>query len=444
MRRALGFTLAIGIITAACSGKGNTPTSPSEAGTPSGGSTGSATIAGAVQGGLPSAVAVAGTPVSSSVDSGGRFTLANVPAGDVQLQFTGGGASAMLPVASVQPSQRIELVVSVAGSTAAIESQVRSGGSESELEGRVESLPPTTAPLTFKAAGRLVTTTTSTRFQDGSASRSFGDLQIGMRVHVRGTPSGDGITATLVELQNSRVDIPVEVNGVIDTLTGIASAFQFKIGSIVVKGDASTAFFGDGNRSDTFADLEDGARVEVKGQQRDGFVYAVRIHINNNDDDDDDDDEGQNTSASIEGRLNAIGGTAPALVLTVGTTTVRTSASTTVKRRGDVQSLDTLRVGQTLHVVGTRQNDGSLDARKIEIDDDEDGGEFEIEGSMGGRAGTCPSLTFGVNGFSIATNGATDFDGTACTAFKNGDKVNVKGIRQANGSVLATRLRRKN
>jgi len=122
---------------------------------------------------------------------------------------------------------------------------------------------------------------------------------------------------------------------------------------------------------------------------------------------------------------------------------VRTSSSTTVKRRGDVQSLDTLKVGQSLHVIGTRQSDGSLAARLIEIDDDATGGEFEIEGSMGGLKGTCPSLTFGVNGFSIATNGSTTFDGTACSAFKNGDKVNVKGLKQADGSVLATRLRRK-
>lgn len=441
MRAALGFVLAASVVAAACGGKGSSPTSPSGAGNPPpASSSGSATIAGAVQGALPSSVAVAGTTVTSPVDAGGRFTLGNVPSGDVQLQFSGGGATVTLPVAAVQPAERIDLVVSVAGASAAIESQVRSGGSGAELEGRVESLPPTTAPLSFKAAGKVVNTGPSTRFQDGSATRSFSDLKIGMRVHVKGTASGDAITATLVELQNSNVDIPVEVNGVIDTLTGAAAAFQFKIGSIVVKGDTNTAFFGDGDKPDTFADLKNGVRVEVKGQQRDGFVYAVRIHINNGDDDDD--NPPQDTSASIEGRLNTIGGAIPSLVLTVNTTTVRTSSSTTVKRRGDVQTLDTLRVGQTLHVVGTRRSDGSIDARLIEINDDETGGEFEIEGSMGGLKGTCPSVTFGVNGFSIRTNASTTFDGTACSAFKNGDKVNVKGTKQSDGSVLATRLRR--
>jgi hypothetical protein len=365
--------------------------------------------------------------------------LANVPSGDVQLQLTGGGANAMVPVAAVQPAERIDLVLSVAGATAAIESQVRSGGATTELEGRVESLPPTVVdPLSFKAAGRLVKTDASTRFQDGSQTRSFADLRIGMRVHVKGTTSGDTINATLVELQNSNVDIPVNVNGVIDTLTGTASAFQFKIGSIVVKGDGNTAFFGDGDSPDTFANLKEGVRVEVKGQQRDDFVYATRIHIN--DGDDDDDESPEDTSASIHGTLKAIGGAVPALVLTVDTTTVRTSSSTTVKRRGDFQTLETLKIGQSLHVIGTRQSDGSLDARHIEINDDPTGNDVEIEGSVGGLKGSCPSLSFGINGYAVTTNGVTTFVGLTCPAMKSGDKVKVNGTKQGDGSVLATKV----
>jgi hypothetical protein len=167
----------------------------------------------------------------------------------------------------------------------------------------------------------------------------------------------------------------------------------------------------------------------------------VRIHINDGSDDDDDDNT-QDSSASIQGMLKTIGGAIPTLTLTVNTTTVRTSSSTTVKRRGDFQSLDTLKVGQTLHVVGTRQSDGSIDARLIEINDDADGGEVEIEGSVGGLKGGCPSVTFGINGYSIVTNAATVFDGAACTSIKNGDKVKVTGTKQASGSVLATKVKK--
>ena len=37
-----------------------------------------------------------------------------------------------------------------------------------------------------------------------------------------------------------------------------------------------------------------------------------------------------------------------------------TTASTTVKRRGDVQTLNQLKLGQTLHVIGARQPGGAL------------------------------------------------------------------------------------
>ena len=450
MRRALGLTLVAALLAGACGG--SSPSSPSAA-TPAPGTTaGSAMITGSVQGASASAmtaasngvaltgvtVTVLGTGISSTVDAGGRFTLMNVPPGTVQLQLTGGGANATVTISSIQASQTVDVVLAVAGSIASLESEVRTGTGEAELEGRVESLPPTQPALTFKAAGRTVKTDASTRFVDGSQSRTFADLRVGMRVHAKGSMVGDQFTATLVELQNSNTSIPVEVNGVIDTLTGSAAAFSFKIGSRLVKGDANTTFFGDGDKSDTFTDLKEGSRVEVKGEQRDDFVYAVRIHINGTTDTNDDP---QDDSASIHGVLKAMSGAVPNLVLTVDTTTVRTSSSTQVKRRGDFQTLNELKTGQSLHVIGVRQSNGSIDARLIEIDDDATGGEFEIEGALGGLNGTCPAIQFGVNGFSITTSASTTFEGTACSGLKSGTKVNVKGVKQADGSVAATRVK---
>ena len=451
MRRFTEALIVAAALMAGCGGKGANPTAPSNTGgntpvTPAGPM---ATITGSVQGAAANAVVarsggpaltgvtvtVVGTSISVSVDVAGRFTLLNVPPGDGQLQLSG-SANGTLPISSVQPLETIDLVVMVSGSAASIDSQVRSGTGQADLEGRVESLPPTMPPRTFKAAGRQVTTDSATRFLDGSITRSFADLQLGMRVHVKGSLSGDTFTATIVELQNAHI-VPVEVNGVIDSLTGSAAAFQFKIGSRVVKGDVNTAFFGDGDKPDTFADLKNGARVEVKGQQRDDFVYATRIHINGTGT-----EPPQDTSASIHGVLESIGGIKPTLVLLVDTTTVRTTSGTEVKRRGDVQTLDTLQLGQSLHVIGVRQADGSLDARLIEIDDDATGGAFEIEGSLGGLKGTCPAVQFGVNGFSIVTSASTTFEGAACTALKGGDKVTVKGVRQADGSVAATKVTR--
>ena len=438
------YGLLVAALGSACGGTSSSPTSPSTA---SGAPT--ATITGTLRGGSPLlaastgtamsgvVVTVVGTNISASVDAADRFTLTGVPPGDVTLKFSGAGVDSSVPLAQLRPAETVSLVVSVAGASVSVDSEIRSTASSQQLEGRVESLPPTTAANTLVVAGKTVTTDSSTRFEQGGATKSYADLLIGMRVHVEGTATGFDLAATLIRIQNTNTWIPVEVNGVIDSVTGTAAMFQFKIGSRLIKGDDLTIFFG--NPTQSFSLLKDGVRVEVKGQQRDGYVYAERIHVN---DDDDADDDGQDDSASIHGILTAIGGAKPTLNLTVGGTTVRTSAETIVKRRGDVQTLDALKTGQTLHVIGVRQSNGSIDARRLDIDDDAPGGEFEIEGSLGGLKGSCPAVSFGVNGFSVVTNNSTVFDGVACSALKSGDKINVKGVTQANGSVIATRVKK--
>jgi hypothetical protein len=442
---------------AACGGRSTTPTAPSTATTspapqPSPGSGPGATISGTLQSQSSAAsfgysalgsplsgmtITVVGTSISAVADGNGHFSLSNVPAGDVQLRITAPGTDATVSVTQVQDSQSVQVVIVVSGNTATVDGELRSGAGEAELEGRVEALPPTTASLTFKAAGQLVTTDAFTKFIDGSISRSFSFLAIGQRVHVKGTMSGGTFTATTVEIQNTNTAIPVEVNGVIDSLSGTASSFQFKIGSNTIQGDSSTTFFGDGSKSVTFGDLKNGSRVEVKGEQRNGFVFANSIHIN----DAGTDDNNQDQSASIEGTLKNIAGSKPTLTLTVDTTTVTTTGSTVVKRRGDVQTLDNLKVGQTIHVIGTRQSDSSIVAREIDIDDDATGGEFEIEGALGGLAGTCPSVSFVVNGYSITTSSSTTFDGGSCASLKSGTNVDVKGTKQADGSIAATSVK---
>ncbi len=253
-----------------------------------------------------------------------------------------------------------------------------------------------------------------------------------------------GSQATVVADSRNPNAAQIPVNGRIEGLTGATASFEFRIGGQTIRGDSQTQFFGDGDRPDTFKDLFEGARVEVKASARDTFLYAVRIHIN--------DQQAPptgpgpttppDTSASIEGLLTGLTGLPPNLQLVVAGVTVRTSTATTVQRRGDTQDLSTLRLNMTLHVVGDRRADSSIDARFIQIKDDVVGGRFEIEGSMGGMKGSCPSLTFGVNGFSIATAPATVFT-PACTEFKNGNKVLVVGITQPSGAVAATEVTRR-
>lgn len=443
MKRPAAFLLVYALLAAAC-GSNSNPASPSDAANPGG--TSGATISGAivsagsgastmgVQAATPQAmsgltVTVAGTNVSASVDSSDRFVLRGIPAGNVQLQFSAPGFAAALEIADVRTAEAIALTVSLAGaSSVVLESQRRSMGSEEQLEGRVEALPPAVAAGSLVVAGRTVLTSSTTAFFLRGANSTFAALAVGQRVHVKGEATGSSLRASVVEIQNTNEDIPVEINGTVESLTGGSSSFEFRVDGRLVRGDATTEFFG-GSR---FADLANGRRVEVKGQQRNGFVFATRIHVN--------DVPGvtpPETSASIEGPLTSKTGAVPGLTLIVGGTTVRTTASTEVQRKGDKQDLSVLALGMTLHVVGDRQSDGSLVARMIQIKDDATGAEFEISGSAGGVKGTCPSLTFGVNGYDIFTDGATVFS-LPCADLKSGTKVKVKGLVQAGGAVRAT------
>lgn len=449
----------IGVSVVGCGGSG-APTAPTSAsgGSPtasSGGSTSTgATISGTVAGAASAnaivgastelsfgalaitgmRVAVQGTNVSTDVSSSGAFSLGNVPAGDARLQFSGGGANATTTVSALAAGESVSIVVAVSGTTAVLLSDSRRGSLEQELEGRIDGVP---ASDVVTVDGRRVKVIDSTRITEGGGAKSVADLKVGVRVHVKGAVDGDVLVASSITIQNTNTEIQVPWNGIVESLKGSASAFEFVIGSKTIRGDANTAFFGDGDKPDSFSTLKNGQRVEVKGLQRDGYLYAMRIHINGTGTSTTPPGQ-QDTSASIEGTLTSIGGSGSNLTLKVGSTTVTTSSDTTVQRRGDKQDLSTLKTGMTLHVVGTRKSDGSLEARLIQIKDDEVGGVAEIQGSAGGVKGNCPTLTFVVNGYNVSTNGSTKFSGVACGDLKSGTKVTVKGPRQSDGSILAT------
>jgi hypothetical protein len=143
-----------------------------------------------------------GTNISSGIDGFGRFALRDVPAGSVQLRFTGSRADATAGVNGLVSGQAVTIVVTVSGSQAVVVSDSRSPNAE------------------------------------------------------------------------------IPINGTINGLTGSAAAFEFTIEGRLIRGDAATQFFGDGNRADSFTNLTNGGRVEAKTQARDGFFYAVRIHVN--------------------------------------------------------------------------------------------------------------------------------------------------------------------
>lgn len=222
-------------------------------------------------------ITVAGTNITVDVSGDGTFTLKNVPSGNVVLQITGPNVNATITLNDLQTGQLVTITVNVNGATAEVDSDRRSKGGEEQAEGRVESLPPTTPAGDFIVAGRTVRTNATTSFRRGDDSAgTFADLALGYRVHVKGTTTGGVLVAREVKIQNTNTETGLNINGDVSLFAGTSAAFQFNIGSRVIKGDANTEFFG----NSAFADLANGKRVEVKGSQRDGFVYATRVKVN--------------------------------------------------------------------------------------------------------------------------------------------------------------------
>lgn len=283
--------LVSSVFAAAVAACGSNPAEPSSTGAtvngsivPAGGSASTSAIAGVTTGAISAAstappgllVSVAGTAISAPVDAAGHFALKNVPPGLADLRFSAPGISAALGLADLKAGQLVEIQVSLTSNSATVESDRRASGREEQLEGRVESLPPTTPAGTFVVAGRTVTTDANTKFFMEGQTAAFANLAIGQRVHVKGQTATTGLLASTVDIQNTNTSTGLNINGIVSGFSGTQAAFQFTVDGRLVKGDATTEFFGNSQ----FSDLVNGARVEVKGAQRDAFVFATRIHVN--------------------------------------------------------------------------------------------------------------------------------------------------------------------
>ena len=216
-----------------------------------------------------------------------------------------------------------------------------------------------------------------------------------------------------------------------------------------------------GATAKTVADLTVGLLVEVKAVRSGTIVTATRVNI-------EDETPGSGTGTEVEtgedleltGTLTARpAGTCPAVTFTLGGTTVTTTAAT----RFDDLTCASLAAGDALRVEGVRQANGSVLASEVnrstgvasddDADDDNDDNddhddhddhsrqEVDMTGSLSVRpAGSCPVVTFTLNGATVATSGATRFDDVSCASLTTGDVLRVKGLRQSNGSIAASEV----
>jgi hypothetical protein len=356
------------LVASAC---GNSPSVSPIAPSPAG--TTGATISGQVNGGSglrgltattgasgePLTVTVEGTAISVTADSRGQFSLTGLPEGTLRLRFRGPGTDARLNV-TVGPNEQITIAVTVSGSSATLESEHRSGRSESavELEGRITEIIAG-PPRTIRVSGSLVNVPTTAVIRHGGTTIPFADLKVGDRVHVKGTRQTDGVLATEVNVQSQNEQAAVEVEGVVAGLTGTCPTLTFTVDGTSVVTEGAT-FFKEGS----CASLQNDVHVEVKGRWVDNRVVAAVVEVEDETDEEDDEDD-DNEGMKVEGVVADRSGTCPAITFMIGTTRVVADAAT---KFDDIACTAVLN-GTSVEVRGTRQANNDFKAAKIEPND---------------------------------------------------------------------------
>jgi hypothetical protein len=140
-------------------------------------------------------VSVAGITMTSHVSRLGDFVLANVPAGPLELRFTGEGIAAALPLGTLAGGETITLAVRLTSSDAAAESISRVRGSDALVEGVIEESPTPLPANTLIVGGRIVILPAGTEVRRASGDGGVADLKAGIRVRVTGTVGAAGVTA---------------------------------------------------------------------------------------------------------------------------------------------------------------------------------------------------------------------------------------------------------
>lgn len=266
-----------------------------------------------------------------------------------------------------------------------------------EVKGTVGALPPTTPAGTFTTAGKTIVTNSSTVFVSGTATRSFADLKLGVQVEVRGAAAGNTITATNVEIENEVEPEPEPNNPPAPNPPAPNPPTPNPPANPPMP------------------------NPPVPNPPRE---------------------------AELNGTIAGLTGTAASFQFMLGSTQVKGDATTMII--GDSNAAKTfadLKNGTIVEVNGTQQT-GFVQAVRIHIEGPENEppedneNEAEVKGTLGPVAGTCPSISSSAGTTKFTTSASTRFDDVACTALKAGSQVEVRGTRNADGSIAATRVKK--
>jgi len=263
---------------------------------------------------------------------------------------------------------------------------------EVKFTGLVEEI----LPDGYRVSGRTVVVTDFTKVK--------GPIAIGDWVEVKGFLQADGrILAREIKVKKAPGPVRMEFKGVVEEVLPNG----YRIAGITVVVTATTRIDGP---------IAVGDLVEVKGVlQADGTVLAFRIHVEK--------PERKGAEIEFKGVVEEI---LPNGYRVSGRTVVVTA---TTRIDGPIA------VGDLVEVKGVLQADGTILASRIHVEEAErKGAEIEFKGVV---EEVLPN-GYQIAGRTVIVTATTRIDGPIAV----GDLVEVKGVLQADGTVLASRIHR--
>ena len=267
---------------------------------------------------------------------------------DALTRYVPAGRGAACGLIRVGTKVKVKAVPAEGGGWRARVIEIKGQRTFGEGESRITSVTGACPDRTIFFGHTGVAVNAATIFDGGTCA----DLAPGVRVQAKGFRDDDATqnVATSVKFKSRHV----EGRSVVTSVNGTCPALAITVGGVVrVVTDASTVFVGG-----SCATIRTGVRIHVTGDllNEGGSVIAERVTI--------EDQPGGLPGGRLEGVIGTLGGTCPALNLTVQGISVTTTAAT----RFDDVTCSALRVGMTIEVEGDVRG-GVLVATKVERED---------------------------------------------------------------------------
>jgi hypothetical protein len=143
---------------------------------------------------------------------------------------------------------------------------------------------------------------------------------------------------------------------------------------------------------------------------------------------------GAGVQAPVVGIVAQVSAACPDLTFVLSGVTIHVSSKT----RFEGGACADVKEGMRVEALGSRRADGSVDAERVKIGTPPPP---PVTGLVSALTGSCPALTFVLDGVTVRTSGKTVFEGGACGDLKDGMRAGAIGPRASDGSIDAEKVR---